>query len=473
MSIKNWLIKKPLPVTEGLPDPNKCSSIEQAKNCVSANAEISLISSPKPHGNKRKRGDYIAYTPEQRLEIGQYGALHGASRAAKHFSKKLDRPVNESSVRGMIKSYQKELKTENNNNLTALPPSKRGRPVLLGDKLDNAVIHHVKAIRTEGGVVNSAIVIATARGILKDTNRGLLHENGGPISLSKTWAKSILKRMGWVKRKGTKAARKLPDDYEHVRSNFLDTVEKTVKEKSIPKSMIVNFDETGVNIVPASNWTLHEQGAKQVPITGIDDKRQITAVLGNTPTGNMLPPQLIYGGKTDKCHPSFQFPEDWNITHSSNHWTNEDTTKEYILNVLVPYLEAERKALALPDDHPALLILDIFAAHRTLAVKELCAEHHIVMVFVPANCTGELQPLDVSCNGEFKAFMKQMFSDWYSDQVLKQLRYGDGQFALDLKLSTLKPLHANWLLQSWDMLRNKPETTIRGWRQAGILAVLD
>ena len=54
MSIKNWLIKKPLPVTEGLPDQNKCSSIEQAKNCVSANAEISLISSPKPHGNKIK-----------------------------------------------------------------------------------------------------------------------------------------------------------------------------------------------------------------------------------------------------------------------------------------------------------------------------------------------------------------------------------------------------------------------------------
>jgi len=322
MSIRNWLIKQPLPVTQGLPDPNKCSNLEQAKNCVAANSEISSISLPKAQGNKRKRGDYNAYTPEQRLEMGQYGALHGASRAAKHFSKKFDRQINESSIRGMIKSYQKQLKTKNNNDLTTLPPLKRGRPVLLGDKLDNAVINHVKAIRNEGGVVNSAIVIATARGILKDTNRGLLEENGGPISLNKTWAKSILKRMGWVKRKGTKAARKLPENFENVRSDFLDTIAKTVKDCSIPKSMMVNFDETGVNVVPASNWTLHEQGAKQVPITGIDDKRQITAVLANTPTGVLLPPQLIYGGKTDKCHPNFQFPDDWNVTHSANHWSN-------------------------------------------------------------------------------------------------------------------------------------------------------
>ena len=87
--------------------------------------------------------------------------------------------------------------------------------------------------------------------------------------------------------------------------------------------MVVNFDETGVNVVPTSNWTLHFQGSKQVLITGIDDKRQLTMVLAITPTGKLLPPQIIYQGKTDKVHPVFNFPESWHINHTSNHWSNE------------------------------------------------------------------------------------------------------------------------------------------------------
>ena len=46
--------------------------------------------------------------------------------------------------------------------------------------------------------------------------------------------------------------------------------------------------------------------------------------------GEFLPPQIIYGGKTDKWHPVFKFPSDWNITHSENHWANTASQMDYV-----------------------------------------------------------------------------------------------------------------------------------------------
>jgi hypothetical protein len=46
-----------------------------------------------------------------------------------------------------------------------------------------------------------------------------------------------------------------------------------------------------------------EKGSKQVKMVGLNDKRQITALLACTKSGKLLPPQLIYAGKTDACHP--------------------------------------------------------------------------------------------------------------------------------------------------------------------------
>ena len=53
---------------------------------------------------------------------------------------------------------------------------------------------------------------------------------------------------------------------------------------------------------------MHRAKEKIIPIASSDDKRQITAVLGVTMTGGYLPPQLIYKGKTLRCHPKVLFP---------------------------------------------------------------------------------------------------------------------------------------------------------------------
>ena len=56
---------------------------------------------------------------------------------------------------------------------------------------------------------------------------------------------------------------------------------------------------------------MNEAKAKKVVIANSDDKSQITAVLAATITGEHLPRQLIYKGKTTRCSPKVLFPEGW------------------------------------------------------------------------------------------------------------------------------------------------------------------
>ena len=65
----------------------------------------------------------------------------------------------------------------------------------------------------------------------------------------------------------------------------------------ILNEMMVNWDQTSGKFVPESEWTMTTKGTKQVPVFGLEDKREMTVLL-ITPTGKLLPPHLIYASKT-------------------------------------------------------------------------------------------------------------------------------------------------------------------------------
>ncbi|KAK6167122.1 hypothetical protein SNE40_021221 [Patella caerulea] len=176
------------------------------------------------------------------------------SKAARKISRDLILNLGERTVLAMKRKYIAAVRMTDRE-ITIIENEKRGRPLLLGD-LDNKVSKHIKLIREAGGIVNSAIVIATARGIVKRKNKWNLAENGESLNINKSWAQSFLQRLGFVKCKGTKAARKLPQDFDSHKANFLRTVTEIKEQHNIPNELIFNFDQTGLKVVPVSNWTL-------------------------------------------------------------------------------------------------------------------------------------------------------------------------------------------------------------------------
>ena len=84
-----------------------------------------------------------------------------------------------------------------------LPTKAQGRPLLLSKDLDKAVQEYVEATRAAGGVVNTAIVMAAAVGMVSSCDVTKLSSHGGHVNITKTWVKSLLKRMDYVKRKSS------------------------------------------------------------------------------------------------------------------------------------------------------------------------------------------------------------------------------------------------------------------------------
>ena len=136
--------------------------------------------------------------------------------------------------------------------------------------------------------------------------------------------------MGFVNRRASTKAKVSIENFEAVKEQFLIDIKAVVEMEDISFDLILNWDQTGVHYVPGGSWTMEKEGSKKVEIAGIDDKHQITAVFTGSLTEDFLPPQLIYKGTTQRCLPTIQFPPNWHVAHSENHWSNESTMKAYI-----------------------------------------------------------------------------------------------------------------------------------------------
>ena len=335
---------------------------------------------------------------------------------------------------------------------------------MTGDELDKQVRDYIGYLRSAGAVVNTSVVIASAKGILMHKDANLLLG----IDLTKGWAKYLLNRMGYVKRKATSKAKVTVANFDELKEDYLLEIKHVVEMDEIPPELIVNFDQTGLNFIPVSEWTMEAEGAKRVKVTGKDDKRQLTAVLGGSLVGDFLPPQLIYEGKTPRCLPRFEFPEKWHITYSSNHWSNESTMKEYIQHVLLPYIDEKRKNLKLANDYPALVTYDNFKGQCTPDILTLLDVKNINVVLIPPNCTDRLQPLDLSVNNAVKDQLRSQFQAWYAQEICRQLQEHEERKSIDLRMSVIKPLSARWMVSICEYIKSKPEIIRNGFKEAGI-----
>ena len=148
-------------------------------------------------------------------------------------------------------------------------------------------------------------------------------------------------------------------------------------------------------------------------------------------------------------------------THQAFHWKDHSQT--------------ERETKQLPADFPALAIFDCFSGQTTEEIKDLLESNHIFCVFVPAQCTDRLQPLDISVNKAAKDHLREQFWAWYADQDRRQLEDGTEpeNVKVDTKLSVIKTPSAKWLVSMYDYLRSKPEITIHGFKKAGITQAIE
>ena len=465
------------PLATLMPSSSIVAANKEVKTALDSSVENKTDEiSGKKSEKSSKRGRYDIYSPEEKASIGKRAAEHGVTSTIRYYAKKYpERPLlKESSVRTWKNKYTAELgrrkRTGGDMDVTELPQKKRGRPLLLGVELDRCVQAYITALRENGAVINTAIAIACAEGIVKSHDSNLLESNGGHIHLTKFWAKYLMQRMGLVKRRASTKAKPSIMEFTKLKEQFKFDIHAIIEMEEIPPELVINWDQTGIHYIPVSNWTMALEGSKRVEIAGIDDKCQITAVFAGTMSGEFLPPQIIYKGKTSKCLPPTESPQDWHVTFIDNHWSNEATMITYLQRVLFPYIQQKRSQLGLPTDFPALVIFDRFKAQCTETILTMLKDEHIHIAIVPVNCTDRLQPLDISVNKAVKECLRRQFQQWYADQVQSQLKddVNAAVTPIDLRMSIVKPLSLKWMIGVCDYLKSDPAIISNGFKEIGL-----
>ena len=95
----------------------------------------------------------------------------------------------------------------------------RGSPLLLGE-FDSDVQAYIKALGKAGTPVNVPVVLAAAEGVIIAKNRSLLLKYGGHIELNRPWTVSILRRMGFVQRRGSTQTKANLSDQQILRMKY-------------------------------------------------------------------------------------------------------------------------------------------------------------------------------------------------------------------------------------------------------------
>ena len=161
------------PAKPSLPKPDgPLSAVVPSSSIAAANKEVTKVLEEeldqKDATPKSAHGEYEHFTPEEKARIGKRAAEHGVTAAIRYFSKVFPgRSLKESTVQTWKKRYLQEISGRKRAGeavtVEALENKKTGRPLML----DKQVQSYLAALRESGAVVNTAIVIACAMGVVK------------------------------------------------------------------------------------------------------------------------------------------------------------------------------------------------------------------------------------------------------------------------------------------------------------------
>ena len=212
-----------------------------------------------------------------------------------------------------------------------------------------------------GGTINHHVIFGVLMGLIKSdlVTYGMYLE----FQITDVWIQSLYRRMNLSRRMVTTSRPTVTRSiWLETRTQYLHDIVHTVVSHSIPNELIINADQTPSKYVPTANVTMADKNSKHVARKGANDKGGITVTLGESLSGEILPMQLIYKGKTNSLLPSVKFPAGFALTYKEKHWSNEKETLNSIQDILCPYIKDVKERLGLDVSQKSLLLWDAFKA---------------------------------------------------------------------------------------------------------------
>ena len=244
---------------------------------------------------KRK---YTQFSDRVWLLVCKHASVFGNASAVWQFH------VSESTVRLFRRKYKSSLTNVHSCEVTKSPKSSVDRPLMIGKLLQKQVQEYFHVYRKKRQ---------------KPQQKPWLNKNDlehlKELDLeNSSWAKSLFKRMDFVKRAATTGRPKIPKGAKKgAEILFLHQVNDLADENNIPPSLIMNSDQMSLKYVPVTS---------HVDISGMTYTKSLPATFGIAFSNSFLPIQLNYGGNTAQSLPRTKSPEYFSYSANVKHFSN-------------------------------------------------------------------------------------------------------------------------------------------------------
>lgn len=371
-----------------------------------------------------------------KLQVVQYAKQHGNRAAERHFGP----PPTEKMIRYWRKQ-EEMLKPASRMkcNLHVSPP----KWVNLEKEMKNWIVEE----RSLGRMLST-------KAIINEAKRRAAEQGMDDFQGTSSWCYRFLNRQGLAVRTKRRAVQKMPNDYEKKMIDFREFIVNARKETAYELGQIGNMDEVPITFDVLSNQTgIKCSNMATVKMSG-HEKSHYTAVLSCCADGTKLPPLLIF---RRKLLPKDKIPRGIFIHIHPKGWIDEEGVKIWFDKVWA-------RCPGVVLNKPSLLMWDEFHAHKTEATKERAQILKTKLAIIPNCLTCQLQPLDMSINRIFKAFLEEEWHQWLQTTEHDVTPRGC------LKKPTVAQV-CEWVVKSWNAI--KTEMVINSFKKCGLSNALD
>ena len=143
-------------------------------------------------------------------------------------------------------------------------------------------------------------------------------------------------------RSRTSVSQKLPSQLESVLTKFYADAAMFMRIEKYPPSLVGNMDETPAFFDTVPSKCIAAKGTKEyvVRISG-GEKQHLTVVLSDTGDGKMLPPMIIFKGKTDRTISDLNIPAGFIVKAQEKAWMEDDLVKVWVEDIWIKHIRVK------------------------------------------------------------------------------------------------------------------------------------
>lgn len=177
----------------------------------------------------------------------------------------------------------------------------------------------------------------------------------------------------------------------------------------VPASNIFNFGEINFSGDPGEKVVIFKRTTKCSERILNSSENSISLMFCGSASGSMIPPYVAY--KADHLYDAWtqRGPKGTRYNHSKSGWFDITIFEDWFQKQFLPFV---RRLVG-----TKILIGDNVSSHISLHVVKLCEENDVKIIFLPANSTHLLQPLDVAFFGPLEKQWREILSEWKSSDL--------------------------------------------------------